>query len=97
MWLGISVFPCTLDLNTQQQYVGTESTNLTLEEVDIAHYIGGFVIKKLKDRKTKSEVEVLVRLVDSKCNTVIDKFRAKSKTVSKDRALRSNLANRRVS
>jgi len=64
MWLALNVFSSTLDMDNHKQCPPT-SSRITPEEVDIPHYIGGFVIQKLQDRSQAAEVEVLVTLVDS--------------------------------
>jgi len=64
MWLALNVFSSTLDMDNYKQCPATSSC-ITPEEVDIAHYIGGFVNKKLQDRSKAAELEVLVTLVDS--------------------------------
>lgn len=53
MWLALSVFQKVLDSSTvgSEQPVPAMVREITPEEHDIVHYIGGFVVKKLQQRK----------------------------------------------
>ncbi len=65
MWLTLNVFTRALDTTSQKVCTASKPHNITPEEVDIAHYIGGFVVKRLKQRSRQSELEVLETFVDS--------------------------------
>ena len=65
MWLALQVFTKALDeSNNQDNNPRPLVRRITVEETDIAHYIGGAVVSKLKNRsKNDDEINVLGKLV----------------------------------
>ena len=60
MWLALQVFTKALDESNNQDNTSKPLVQpITAEEIDIAHYIGGAVISKLK-KKSKSDDELNV-------------------------------------
>lgn len=67
MWLAMNVFTHMLDTHrpkSTKTQCTSKSEKITAEETDIAHFIGGFVVKKLKDRSKDEEQKLLLTLVD---------------------------------
>ena len=63
MWLSLETFTKALDESTKSETVHPTTSVITAEERDIAHYIGGAVVSKLKHKCTDDESCIYHKLI----------------------------------
>lgn len=89
MWMALQIFNQLLDAMSHNAQVHTQVGKITSEEADIAHYIGGCVISKLRKRsRTDGEREVLSFFVSEEApeeGTLVNvKSRGRLTNITKD-------------